>query len=986
MFIRERLVKLGHRIFREGKKWKGKCGIVSLLCKKAKESGNVESDENDEGSDDGEIDDMAIFAPVLTNARLDTLPEYACNIRRSVLSQDPNNSVQHIDRVCDLGSCRMESPPLYGSYNILFPIRFGDGVKWIVKIPAAGDSERWDQSAARALESEALTMRMLRQKTSMQIPVVHSFGASMENQLGCPFILMDHMDGRPLYEGWFDTAKEDLDSFRRRTLETLAASMAQLTFFNYSQSGALTWDAQGKVQSLGPTRVSDAPNMHSSLFIDGPSNIASFCEVGPFDNVRDFLFCMFNRHRQPEDQFGLGLHQLLRLFIEWIPEGNYGNGEATFGLAHPDYDLQNVLVGEDGTVLGLIDWDGVAAVPRSFGCEGYPKWLTYDWDPFFYNFNTDTGRVDDECGQPEHSLEELAYYRTMYAQFMENSLSKDQCGMGNYTVSDGPYHQPAFSDRSDTTRKSLLIGSLNAAATNPLSTTEVVLNIFEKITQVTAHKRILHESKVLHSKRTDEFVYDPGEEIINAAHEVTPVRPSLGEDDGSNEHNLREMTWGLRYNTADDGTMYKTDRLQESEVQRQDSNSTSTDADPVTTYVKKIRDQQQQKRSNIHAKEISALNMFEKRDTSWTKENWTKIGSLVHKASVRLRSYRRAHGKSPSPDQTLVRPEGLNKEPKCLDGLYGHSHSSQSTSSGRASSLATAGGTSQVTDLTDVSSPDEQERRLCTNDTENANDVVALSIIRAFTLPEQTAVVPGLNSKTEAQGLAQARNEFPGTREATELSPPLPAPAQYRQEMTIRGGKVEPRKSEKLVKESCRFVRVALAKLPYYKRKVKVKDAINPCGNARSDVEEPPAYPIGFGTHKERITAMRKAAAQKCPTGQILAETASTSAQAFPVIQCVHPVGELAVEGSKGAALVADEISKVGTDSMAKASQSATWKEPVSTAPAVYRQDGGPIIGECYIEAGFSAYEVCHALADGTLDETRMRRLKDGFALLLDSF
>lgn len=86
---------------------------------------------------------------------------------------------------------------------------------------------------------------------------------------------------------------------------------------------------------------------------------------------------------------------MLRLFIGWILAYHV---ETPFGLAHPDYDIQNVLVTEDGTVCGLIDWDGVAAVPRSFGSESFPRWLTHDWDPFFYDYNAATDGGLGQCG------------------------------------------------------------------------------------------------------------------------------------------------------------------------------------------------------------------------------------------------------------------------------------------------------------------------------------------------------------------------------------------------------------------------------------------------------------------------------------------------------------------------------------------------------------------------------------------------------------
>jgi hypothetical protein len=43
------------------------------------------------------------------------------------------------------------------------------------------------------------------------------------------------------------------------------------------------------------------------------------------------------------------------------------NGEETFVLRHPDLDLQNILVDDDGNVTGNIDWDNCLAVPQCIG-------------------------------------------------------------------------------------------------------------------------------------------------------------------------------------------------------------------------------------------------------------------------------------------------------------------------------------------------------------------------------------------------------------------------------------------------------------------------------------------------------------------------------------------------------------------------------------------------------------------------------------------
>jgi hypothetical protein len=80
----------------------------------------------------------------------------------------------------------------------------------------------------------------------------------------------------------------------------------------------------------------------------------------------------------------------------------------TFFLAYPDFDRQNVLVSEDGTLTALIDWDNVHTVPRCIGYSRYPAWITRDWDPAMYGYGLPNTR-------PENSPEELEYYRVRYA-------------------------------------------------------------------------------------------------------------------------------------------------------------------------------------------------------------------------------------------------------------------------------------------------------------------------------------------------------------------------------------------------------------------------------------------------------------------------------------------------------------------------------------------------------------------------------------------
>ncbi|KAL3481151.1 hypothetical protein BJX99DRAFT_219191 [Aspergillus californicus] len=59
-----------------------------------------------------------------------------------------------------------------------------------------------------------------------------------------------------------------------------------------------------------------------------------------------------------------GLAMLLSQLISWIPQPRDMH---PFVLAHPDLDIQNFIVSEDGELQAIVDWDGVAAVHRSIG-------------------------------------------------------------------------------------------------------------------------------------------------------------------------------------------------------------------------------------------------------------------------------------------------------------------------------------------------------------------------------------------------------------------------------------------------------------------------------------------------------------------------------------------------------------------------------------------------------------------------------------------
>ncbi|KNG83254.1 hypothetical protein ANOM_008263 [Aspergillus nomiae NRRL 13137] len=384
-------------------------------------------------SDSPGPDEHDLFTEVIKCIRLDRLAKYATTIRQSTQHSNPQSS-----RAIEI------KPPIFGSYHVLFPVRFHDGTLWLLKVPANGTRERFRASDARAIRSEALTMRFLRRETTIPVPDVHAFSDTCDNELHCPFILIDHVEGVSLYKVWFDNAspKEIVQARRTRCLRDLAAAMAQLGRFS-SCTGGYRNDA-GTVKSWRSRPIDsllgDGALLQSKRLLHSAAGLS-------------------NRARHGLERGVLGL---LRLFIDWIPEPSDELG--AFVLAHPDLDVQNVLVSRDGALQAIIDWDGVGVVPRSVGNERFPSWLIRDWDPAIYCWTEEIERRAEPLGLWEDSPDTLRFYRSVYTGFIQSHLLYD----------DDP-------ECANLTTRSLILRNLLNAANDPYGTVDVVQKVFNTV-------------------------------------------------------------------------------------------------------------------------------------------------------------------------------------------------------------------------------------------------------------------------------------------------------------------------------------------------------------------------------------------------------------------------------------------------------------------------------------------------------------------------
>ena len=418
------------------------------------------------------------FSAVLAQLNVENIVLLAASVRQDM-------QARHIPEDADLPvpadnpaiGCRVFSEPLRGSYNLAYRVLFDDGVEWILKVPANGSRARFDRLAADALASEALTMKMLKRATTIPVPTIYSFNASLDNEIGCPYILMEFLKGRPLYEGWFDpeASSAKLEQFRARALQTVAAAMVQLIEFTLHSGGALRFNSADEPVGVVGAKVPDINAYYDGVDPNSCPEHDVWCRKGPTADPSDYLLFSLNRrgYQEGDSEYSRGVYESTRLFAKWaldLSQKMYPQGPH-FVLAHPDLDLQNILVLEDGTLTGILDWDGVAAVPLTVGCLKLPNWLIRDWDPDNYNWDVEAHAPKLHSGRLENTPDELLAYRAMYAQFIEmllpSNLANDSAGkMGAHI-----------------TRLSLLTLTLETAANNRHSTGQTIGHLFRKMKQ-----------------------------------------------------------------------------------------------------------------------------------------------------------------------------------------------------------------------------------------------------------------------------------------------------------------------------------------------------------------------------------------------------------------------------------------------------------------------------------------------------------------------
>jgi len=344
-----------------------------------------------------------------------------------------------------------------GSFHhvVFVHVNIGDKLEqqYVLKIPAHGTPEQWEDADGFMLRNEAVLMQHIRHHTQCPVPEVVAFDDSVDNALAAPFILMKEMPGSSALDFWFgktfkdlpngeqyleaDVPSPELEQKRVRFLTSLAQAMSQLQTLEFKRIGVPVFD---KPEDEVPKKVGPVWRWHSK------NRMQQLQRIGPYPSEGFFYHYGMNavwnlseiEDRDPNHPGVLefkGIRQILSMilysppFVEPAQTPATGDNtdlpvvrKKTFVLRHDDLNLQNILVDDDGNVTGLIDWDGCMSVPRCVGYSSLPTFLRGDW-------------LDDHTmAKSPYMTWSLDHYRSVYATAMTEACQTD-----NGSPSDAQY-------------------------------------------------------------------------------------------------------------------------------------------------------------------------------------------------------------------------------------------------------------------------------------------------------------------------------------------------------------------------------------------------------------------------------------------------------------------------------------------------------------------------------------------------------------------
>ena len=281
-----------------------------------------------------------------------------------------------------------------GTYHSVIKVKSLSSVSkklmgWVVKIPGHGTPDRWTKEDEHMLKREAETLELLSEHTKLPSPEVIGYSATLDNEYGFPYIVMEELPGKSATELWYEDHGEtpSLETEQKRLvfLRSLARHMTELNNLSFKQIG-IPMDPfieTGNFDDIDPDQLPV-----SKYYVWPFRDSFDVVERGPFTSTQ-----MYIKNSRDEDEVPsvdddnltyskcqkIGLYKILDMVLAHPVFTSTPSD--TFALRHSDLDTQNILVDDAGNITGILDWDGSLAMPRCVGHSAVPHFLERDFYP-----------------------------------------------------------------------------------------------------------------------------------------------------------------------------------------------------------------------------------------------------------------------------------------------------------------------------------------------------------------------------------------------------------------------------------------------------------------------------------------------------------------------------------------------------------------------------------------------------------------------------
>ncbi|KAL2018441.1 hypothetical protein VTK56DRAFT_860 [Thermocarpiscus australiensis] len=302
-------------------------------------------------------------------------------------------------------SCTVERTSHEWGSNLVYKVRFSDGVAWAVLVPRAfvdGYSQWQYHRGEFRLRNAVRTMALVKYRTRIPVPSVIDFNSDYKNDINAPYMVLEFPRGQSAVQLWNDTTTGpwaadagEKEIKRLNLLKSLAAYIDELNQFEYDQP----------------------PLEYLQGFLGECSDVTAEFS-GDTDALRTAIRkFMLRTIESPQATLGKGPRfkraaEFLSTLVDMRPFGELDNVRKPYVPAHGNLDLRDIMVHDDGTVSCILGWQNAGVVPRCAGNEAYPLWLTRDWDP---------------CDQHSHYLRavpgELARWRVEWLFILARNAS-----------------------------------------------------------------------------------------------------------------------------------------------------------------------------------------------------------------------------------------------------------------------------------------------------------------------------------------------------------------------------------------------------------------------------------------------------------------------------------------------------------------------------------------------------------------------------------